>query len=390
MTKTQLGYCTNVHAGPDLKTMRQNLEHHALRVKSLFCPNEPLGIGLWLSAPAVQELISNNQIEAFSEWLSDHGLIPFTMNGFPYGDFHQAVVKHDVYQPPWHNEKRHHYTKNLIDVLNLLLPAGMEGSISTLPLQWGDPKPTDQQWADCAKNLSDLALYLSDMEQKHQRLIYICIEPEPGCALDTSEDIVSFFENHLLPAGNEDILRRHIRVCHDICHAVVMFEDQERALRRYRDAGISVGKIQVSSSVVLPLERIASAQRDEAVKQLRTFSEDRYLHQTVIRNSEDSCPVLYEDLPLALAELTAPRNLTQEWRVHFHVPIYLEQFGLLDTSQKEIFNCIQASRTLSDVTHLEIETYAWDVLPQELQHEQLFQGIAEEMKWFQNIYSDMS
>ena len=290
--------------------MRQNLEHHALRVKSLFCPNEPLGIGLWLSAPAVQELISNNQIEAFSEWLSDHGLIPFTMNGFPYGDFHQAVVKHDVYQPPWHNEKRHHYTKNLIDVLNLLLPAGMEGSISTLPLQWGDPKPTDQQWADCAKNLSDLALYLSDMEQKHQRLIYICIEPEPGCALDTSEDIVSFFENHL--------------------------------------------------------------------------------HQTVIRNSEDACPVLYEDLPLALAELTAPRNLTQEWRVHFHVPIYLEQFGLLDTSQKEIFNCIQASRTLSDVTHLEIETYAWDVLPQELQHEQLFQGIAEEMKWFQNIYSDIS
>ena len=88
MTKTQLGYCTNVHAGPDLKTMRQNLEHHALRVKSLFCPNEPLGIGLWLSAPAVQELISNNQIEAFSEWLSDNGLIPFTMNGFPYGDFH--------------------------------------------------------------------------------------------------------------------------------------------------------------------------------------------------------------------------------------------------------------------------------------------------------------
>ena len=169
-----------------------------------------------------------------------------------------------------------------------------------------------------------------------------------------------------------------------------MFEDQERALRRYRDAGISVGKIQVSSSVVLPLERIASAQRAEAVKQLRTFSEDRYLHQTVIRNSEDSCPVLYEDLPLALAELTAPQNLTQEWRVHFHVPIYLEQFGLLDTSQEEIFNCIQASRTLSDVTHLEIETYAWDVLPKELQHEQLFQGIAEEMKWFQNIYSDIS
>ncbi|MEC8431816.1 MAG: hypothetical protein VXZ54_02680, partial [Planctomycetota bacterium] len=86
----QLGYCTNVHAGADLETTRANLEEHAVAVKQLFSPDQPMGIGLWLSSEATQSL-GDQELKTFKNWLDQEGLIPFTFNGFPFGDFHQPV-----------------------------------------------------------------------------------------------------------------------------------------------------------------------------------------------------------------------------------------------------------------------------------------------------------
>src|SRR5262245_23768312 len=97
--KIQMGYCTNVHAGADLEQTRANLERHAVAVKERFSPSEPLGIGLWLSAAAARKLRAEQAVPEFADWLGERGLVPFTLNGFPYGDFHQKVVKHDVYLP---------------------------------------------------------------------------------------------------------------------------------------------------------------------------------------------------------------------------------------------------------------------------------------------------
>lgn len=378
----QIGYCTNVHAGADLAQTRANLERYAFRVKQQVSPGEPMGIGLWLSASAANRLVEDHQVDAFADWLRTAGLLPFTLNGFPYGDFHSRVVKHQVYLPTWFEQARYDYTRTLFDILDRLLPAGMEASISTVPIAWGSPTLSRQQLQLAVNFLRSIAADLHDHEKRTRRLMYLCLEPEPGCYLQVSDDVVRFFEDFLLPGGDEGQLRRHIRICHDVCHQAVMFEDQEEVLARYRAAGIRIGKIQVSAAVCVPLDENRD-HRADAVKQLATFVEDRYLHQTVCKTGT-SAPIFYEDLPLALssAENREPRG---EWRTHFHVPVYLRDFGHLRASQDAILQCVRSAVAHKDTEHFEVETYAWGVLPAELQQPDLASGIADEMKWFRTI-----
>lgn len=380
----QLGYCTNVHAGADLDQTRANLQHHAQAVKQIVSPHAPLGIGLWLSAAAARSLRQDGRLGDFQAWLQESGLVPFTINGFPYGDFHQRVVKHDVYHPTWCERTRLDYTLDLIAIQHQLLPQGMEGSISTLPVQWGHPEPMADELARGAANLAAIAGCLEHLEQTTGRLIYVCLEPEPGCVLQRSSDVVQFFEQFLLAGRNEHSVRRHIRVCHDVCHAAVMFEDQAEAVGRYRAAGIGIGKVQVSSAVALSLDGLAAEDRPRAIAQLCEFDEPRYLHQTCVRAAEDATAEFFEDLPLAL-QATAGRRLRGQWRVHYHVPIYVERFGCLSTSRPDIEACLQAVRRCPELSHFEIETYAWTVLPESLRQPTLAEGIAAEIRWLRGL-----
>lgn len=377
------GYCTNVHAGGTLREMRENLERHAVRVKALASPDRPMGIGLWLSAAAAQELAETRQVADFRDWLAERGLVPYTMNGFPYGNFHEPVVKHRVYQPTWWEPARLAYTLRLVDILHEILPSGLEGSISTLPIAWGTPCLDLEQTQATAQQLKLAAGHMHELEERTGRLIYLCLEPEPGCVFTFADDVVHFFQWQLLQGPDADVIRRHIRICHDVCHAAVMFEDQEDVLRKYRDAGIEVGKIQVSAALrmdldALPAKEVMQGAPAAATTQLKQFVEDRYLHQTVIRRGSDE--QFYEDLPAAFASEGAT-PITGEWRVHFHVPIYLKKFGLLESTQEQISSCLQAARQYSSCQHFEVETYAWGVLPKELQHAELAAGIAQELKW---------
>ena len=375
------GYCTNVHAGATLEATRGNLERHALAVKAAYSPDRPMGVGLWLAAPAAEQLIAEKREGEFAEWLAKRGLVPYTLNGFPYGDFHQAVVKHRVYEPTWWQPERLKYTMTLVEILDALLPPGLEGSISTLPIAWGTPCPDRGQLEQAAANLRQAAAWMHQLYEETGRLIYLCLEPEPGCVFSFADDAVHFFQWQLLDRDDDEVVRRHLRICHDVCHAAVMFEEQDKVLHKYRDAGIQVGKVQVSAALRMDLDLFEppSAQpRAEALRQLASFAEDRYLHQTVVRRGGDD--FFYEDLGLALeAEGADPRG---EWRVHFHVPVYLREFGRLYSTQEQIAQCLSAARRYTTCRHFEVETYAWGVLPAELRQPELAAGIAEELKWF--------
>ena len=376
-----IGYCTNVHAGASLEQTRSNLQRYAVEVKRRFSPDKPMGVGLWLSNASARELRGSGGIAAFRDWLTEQGLVPYTMNGFPYGDFHQPVVKQLVYLPTWWERERLEYTCLLVDILHELLAPGEEGSISTLPIAWPASLSNDDQWKLAAANLRTAAEYMADLEERTGRLIHLNIEPEPGCLLDTADDVVRFFEDHLLPGGGERQIRRHLRVCHDVCHAAVMFEEQADVFRRYQSIGIEVGKIQVSSAVKLTLEKLAPEARSAALDQLGRFNEPKYLHQTCIRRGSEV--TFYEDLAPALA---AARDLPcDELRTHFHVPVYLAGFGQLETTQTLIHDCLAAARQYSTCNHYEVETYAWTVLPLELQQSELAAGIAEELRWFRDL-----
>jgi len=387
---TTLGYCTNVHAGTTLEATKRNLETHALDVKSRTRPDGPMGIGLWLAASAARELVKENKVEEFRDWLGERGLEVFTINGFPYGDFHRDVVKHDVYKPDWFEESRARYTVCLARIVAELSPPGSERSISTLPIGWRGFRPTWKDKSQLCSHLLDVVIELARLHDETGCLIHLDIEPEPGCCIDRSEDFVFLIERLKKDAGIlrgltrerlDEAIHRHIGVCHDVCHAAVMFEDQREAINRYCAAGIRVGKVQVSNAVRVDLRNLSASERTDAIAQLRAFAEHRYLHQTVIGDGRKRH--FFEDLPAALEEFARTDRAGDEWRIHFHVPVFLESFGLLGTTRERIAECFDLLR--DEVNHWEIETYAWNVLPEELRKESLAAGIAREIAWFADL-----
>jgi hypothetical protein len=59
------------------------------------------------------------------------------MNGFPYGGFHDVVVKDQVHAPDWTTQARVDYTNRMFEILAKILPESMtEGGISTSPLSY--------------------------------------------------------------------------------------------------------------------------------------------------------------------------------------------------------------------------------------------------------------
>ena len=388
---TILGYCTNVHAGADLAETTANLETHAVRVKSIVCPDEPMGVGLWLSAKTARQLIDDDKVQWFADWLAERGLLAYTINGFPYGDFHRDVVKLDVYTPTWKDDARLQYTLDLANILTALLGDDAEGSISTLPIGWGPAFYEEEDKDAAAAQLAKLADELAGIEQRCGKLIHVCLEPEPGCLLDTAADVAAFYEHHLLPAGDEARLRRHLRVCHDVCHSAVMFEPQEEAIATYDAAGIAIGKVQLSAAVRALFDADDVQQRFAVMDQLKTFDEKRYLHQTVVDSPHNFFKSMYTDLPEMIEQeealLEDDFNALREARVHFHVPLFAASFDLLESTQPAVVACLEALRG-REVRHFEVETYAWDVLPAAMQADELAAGIARELQWVSEAASE--
>jgi len=386
-----LGYCTNVHAGADWAATRANLARYAVAVREKVSPSTEMGVGLWLSNSAAETLAEDRTRASFRDWLGEQGLRAFTLNGFPYGDFHQEVVKHRVYEPNWFDRRRVQYTKRLATLLADLLPAGQSGSISTLPLCWGSPRPSAEQFALAAAHLRETAEHLRRVHDATGHEIVLSIEPEPGCAIQRLQDVQEFFAEYLHRGREpEEWLSRYVGVCHDVCHSVVMFEEQDVVLRSYRDAGIRVGKVQLSSAVGVDFAGLAPSARKRAVEQLRGFDERRYLHQTNVRQP-DGQQRFHDDLSAPLAEIRDPAAMTDEWRIHFHVPVYIGRFGELSGSREAITAALEALRAYHpDVTDYEVETYAWGVLPAELQQPDLASGISAEMRWCAEAMGDVA
>ena len=392
------GYCTNVHAGVTLEAAKANLEQVAVTVRQQVAPAGALPVGLWLPHRAAAQLSTGDGVARFRDWLEDRKLRAYTFNGFPQGDFHQPVVKHDVYLPTWLEGVRADYTCLLADILAGLLPDGAAGSISTLPLGWPHAPWTDDDYRRAASNLRRVAAHLHGIAERSGHEIVLAIEPEPGCVLDTAPDIIGFLERFVFDSGlgDADLIRRYITVCHDVCHSAVMFEPQEQALAAYETHGIRVGKVQVSSAIEVPWQELSAEQVVGASQQLRSFSEPRYLHQTTRRIESDASCEMVDDLPQALENwLGEAFDRKVPWRIHFHVPIYIDRFGALRATRDDIAEVVgyleqrKASRVADRAWfsgHYEVETYAWGVLPEELQSDNLAKGIADELKYFRELH----
>jgi len=102
-------------------------------------------------------------------------------------------------------------------------------------------------------------------------------------------------------------------------------------------------------------------QRPEVL--LGPFADDTYLHQVVVSGS--GSVTRYTDLPEALDAFRRGEAPDGEWRVHFHVPIFLASMGDFDTTQPYLADVLRLVQQERLATCLEVETYTWDVLPPE-------------------------
>jgi hypothetical protein len=354
-----LTYCTNIHAGESWAEVRGNLERHTLAVKQRVSPDAPFGVGLRLSARAARELADRDALAELRRFLAAHGLYVFTINGFPYGDFHGTRVKEAVYRPDWLERERIAYTDALADLLGQLVPEGITGTISTVPgcfrARGGDGRAIAAHLEACAAHLAEIAA----RDGKH---LVLALEPEPACLLETLDDAIAFFALHVPD-------RTHLALCLDACHAAVEFEDLPAALARLRTHAIPIAKVQLSCGLrVAPVDAGARGE-------LARFADDVYLHQVVARRGAELAR--HVDLSDALAD-PAPAD---EWRIHFHVPIFRAALGRFTSTQPFLADLLAEHRRTPISTHLEVETYTWDVLPFEFRADPVEDAIARELAW---------
>lgn len=379
-----LTYCINIHATQSWADVRAAIVGPVADVKKRTSNQEPFAIGLRFSGDALKELRTPGNRNELKKLLLDNDLRAITVNGFPYGPFHGTRVKEEVYQPDWRAQERVNYTCELADLMAEIAPGGEVVSLSTVP---GTFKPLASGFEPLmAENYLKSVVHLIKLREDSGVTVALAIEPEPFCFLETIAETIAFFEEHLFGAAAIEFisertgltatqaataLPRHLGLCYDVCHAAVEYENAEDSIASLRNAGIPIHKLQLSAALripkVNPLNRSA----------LSSYDEPTYLHQVIRRTSEGL--KIHQDLneALALGDVTDG----EEWRVHFHVPIYMDDLGAFSSTRNFLEEILALHRVSPISNHLEVETYTWDVLPDSVRGNSVDEDIARELKW---------
>ncbi len=368
-----LAYCTNIHRGEHWEAVFDALKRYTLEVRRQVCPPEqPYAIGLWLGADTAQELRQPKVLAGFQKWLETENCYIFTINGFPYGAFHGTRVKERVYQPDWTTFERLQYTNLLFDLLAALVPEGIEGSVSTVPVSYKDFIRNDRQIREARKHLWKCIDYIEQLSRRTGKKLHLGLEPEPLCYLETSDEAVRFFEQMRKDRPGDLRLEDHLGVNYDCCHLAVEFENPQEALSRLQQHKIRISKIHLSSAL--------KARPTPSIRQaLSSYEDEVYFHQ-VIERSSDGKLRRYRDLPDALAA-AAPTE-PPEWRIHFHVPLHTPPTELFGNTADHLAGTLDFIKERPGAClHFEMETYTWEVLPPALKQRNVVDQLVEEYRW---------
>ena len=370
-----LAYCTNIHRGGDWPETFRSLNDHTLRVRDRVAEGRPYAIGLRLGDAASRQLHQTDELNRFRGWLSENDCYVFTINGFPHGNFHRKRVKEQVYQPDWTTPERVEYTKRLFDILAEIAPAESGGSVSTVPCSFKEFISSDEQVEAMRRNLWEVVQHIDALSERSGKDLHLGLEPEPLCYLETSEEMIRFYRQLRDDRPRDDRLAKRLGINYDTCHLAVEFEEAADALGSLVAEGIRISKLHFSSA----LKVRPSA---ESLNGLAGFAEDIYFHQVVAKGA-DGALTRYRDLPDALAAAARGQTAADaEWRIHFHVPLHCPPTTLFDTTADQLqatIGVVGANPALC--SHVEMETYTWEVLPGEMKQRDVVDQLAGEYDW---------
>ena len=394
-----LTYCTNIHAGESWDDHFDALKENIPAIKKRLSQDKPFGIGLRLSHLASQSLAKKENLDAFKHWLEKSQCYVFVMNGFPYGGFHRTKVKDQVHAPDWITQERVLYTIQLFKILSSLLPKGMEGGVSTSPLSykhWHSEIKEERLLIveKATANVLKVVQELIQLKKETGQVMHLDIEPEPDGLIGNGREFLAWYQQHLLPQGiqylNEELgfnkeaaiaaIKEHVQLCYDICHFAVGFEDHATIIKELELQNIKVGRIQISAALKADMAP-KPEERREVIEAFQQFNESTYLHQ-VIALQQDGTLKRYPDLPEALQDAANPS--VREWRSHFHVPLFVEDYGSLQSTQVDIEQVLSIQKRNPFAKYLEVETYTWEVLPDKLKLP-IKDSIIREMEWVMQL-----
>ncbi|NCC51831.1 MAG: hypothetical protein EOM20_11515 [Spartobacteria bacterium] len=387
-----LTYCLNVHAGESWADVMTAIRYKTLAIRNKVLDKGPFGLGLRLSHHAAFELARTDVMRAFRAFLEEQQMYVFTINGFPYGNFHDEAIKANVYAPDWRTVERRNYTVVLADILAQLLPEHLSGSISTVPCSY-------RSWPDGLDDLNlmlqmllDTIAHLALLHDKTGKFIQLALEPEPYGYLESVQEGAIFINNQVVAYGRDyianrlgcsteladQVIRNHLGLCLDTCHMAVQFEEPVQALGICQQMGIQIPKVQLTSCLEVDLPLKDPALLDE-------FCEPTYLHQTSARTSRG---VRYwKDLPKALHDIARFTD-GQVLRCHYHVPLSWQGDGPLRSTRNQISPAFIRQLKKGHIPHLEIETYTFDILPSDIKSGGIIDGVAAEYQWFLRQWAD--
>jgi hypothetical protein len=387
-----LAYSTLVHPGDTWAEMRESLETYAPAVKARVSPDAAYGVSLRISAASATTLTADaGERQRLRAWLTEQDMYVYTVNAFPYGPFKGRVVMEQVYEPDWATEDRVGYTCQVADILAEITPESVAPSIQTAPLAFRPKVTTPDDVDGLTENLLRVVAHLVELEDRTGRRVKLALEPEPYCFLETTEETVRYFQEHVWSEAGTDrlarltgrassevvgLVRRHLGVVFDICHQSVQFEDIAASLHLLHAAGVPVFKLQAAAALWVP--EVTAA----AVEALEAFTDTIYLSQTT--ESRDGSLTRFLNLSDAIEAWRLDPAGRREWRTHFHVPVFLDDLGEFRTTRPGIEAALRvhAETPLSD--HLEIETYTWDVLPGHLKTGDITDYVSRELEWLRD------
>ncbi len=371
----QLAYCTNIHRGENWEETFQSLTTRTLAVRERVCPRGPYAIGLRLSQQAALELRDPATLREFQRWLERNDCYVFTINGFPFGRFHGGRVKEQVYRPDWTSSERLEYTNLLFDLLAELVPAGVAGSVSTLPGSFKEFITSPEQELTIRRNVWSCVEHVARLSERTGREFHLGLEPEPLGYFETSAETIRFFEQMRRDHPGDARLNRHLGVNYDTCHLAVEFEQPAAAIGALLAQDIKISKLHLSSALkVHPTAPVR--------EQLTGFADDIYLHQVIARPAAGG-RLVYRDLTPALGDpLASADPAGTEWRIHFHIPLHCPDTTWYRTTADHVLGVLDLLRAdPSWCSHLEMETYTWEVLPPELKKGDVVDQLVAEYDW---------
>ena len=264
--------------------------------------------------------------------------------------------------------------KLLFDLLCELLPDGAEGSVSTLPGSFKRFITDDSQRKAIRDNLFTCIEYIDKLSSRQQHELHLGLEPEPLGLFETSEETVEFFKQVIAEHPGDERISNRLGVNYDTCHLALEYEDAKDAFARFTENNIRISKIHLSSAL-----KVRSL--DEAtLATLSGFCEDTYLHQVIARNGNTL--ERFEDLDIALKAREEGRDTSEEWRIHFHIPLHCEPQSPLESTADHILSTLDIIQQNPHLCHhFEMETYTWEVLPEKLQDADVVEQLVKEYQW---------